>query len=241
MKVGIPVKPHTSIRYIEELDSFLDFFEIYTMVNYHFDFLLKYRKPIVIHIPHFGDDINFANPSKTKESLSILKWGIMLANKYDSTKIIFHPGLIEDDSCSIDFVINFIANNYDRRFLVENMPYSFKGCKEIGGEYSEIRKILTGSRVGFCLDFTHALEYATRVHKEITSFVNQLLSLNPVHFHLTDTYLKTVYADDIHLNFWEGDLELEKIKNLIPKTSWVTLETPRNLIKQKEEIAFLKK
>ncbi|MFZ2970511.1 MAG: TIM barrel protein [Minisyncoccia bacterium] len=167
MKIGIKISEQTTRQYVGKISSSICFFEIYVLprrTHEYLDWLLSFKKPVVIHMPHFANGINFANPDRKDINLESLEYSIKLADYLGSEKIIFHPELIENGSRndSIDSAVKFFKQNYDPRLLVENMPFSSDGHEHLGGSFNEIADIIDHTGVNFCLDFAHAAEYAKK-------------------------------------------------------------------------------
>ncbi|MFZ2970510.1 MAG: hypothetical protein WA063_05145 [Minisyncoccia bacterium] len=65
---------------------------------------------------------------------------------------------------------------------------------------------------------------------DLRSQIAEFLSLEPKHFHLTDTDLNKVFDrkyNEDHLNLGKGDMDINLILDIIPEDAWVTLETPQ--------------
>lgn len=243
LKVGIKIGNLSPMGYLEKIIDFIDFIEIYAHPDFDTDFILQFKKPVVIHIPHFANKINFANPERENTNIAFLNHAKKLADKFNSEKIIFHPELKEDDDCSIENIINFLNKNFDQRLLIENMPYSSEGFEHFGGTYEDLTIIMSRSNIGFCLDFNHAEAYAIRKNLNLKKFLDQLLSLKPSHFHISDVDFSQAFDfqfNEEHVNFEEGNATLNLYKKLIPKKSYITIETPQVAKKQIKEIQFLK-
>jgi endonuclease IV len=240
MRVGIKMGPVNSEEYVGKISFDADFFEVYARKGYDCDFLLKYNKPVMVHIPHSGDQVNFADSQKKEINLQNLDWALKLANKFKSQVIVFHPGRVESEFCSIENAINFIKEHHDKRLHVENVPLKGKRFKSIGGSFEDIKRIMQEADVGFCLDMAHAIEYAKAAGLEAAPFIKKMLSLKPDYFHLTDTPLEEDTKTP-HLNLGEGKLDLKLMKSLLPNNALIALETPGDAKKQKKEIAFMKK
>jgi endonuclease IV len=243
IKIGIKIGPQSDLKEFEKTVPYADFIELYGKSGFDYSFVKKYKKPVVVHAPNFGQGINYANSCKEGANLASLTWAKETADFFGSDKIIVHAELIENDCSDIKNSINFLIKNFDKRIHIENMPYSSMGYRHIGAEPKEIREIIEKTGVNFCLDLSHAAEYAAFIKKDYEKVINELLSLKPNHFHLSDSNLEAVFKEDfdeLHLNFFKGNIDLVGIKGLIPKDSWVTLETVNIFKEQIKEIEFLK-
>ncbi len=246
IRVGIKITPNIKEAYKKSVENQIDYFELYADLKggYNDSYLLNLNVPVlVIHVAHFGSGVNFLNSSREKVDAQALEKALELADYFRAEKIVLHPEEMENEFCSADNLIKFLENNNDDRLLIENMPFSSEGIEHFGRNCHEIRRIISGASIGFCLDFTHACEYGARMHLDSGKLMQELLSLNPRHFHLADTDLSKVFDpayDETHLNLGEGNMDIQTIKKLIPNNSEVTLETPQNMEKQIEEIKYLK-
>lgn len=246
LKVGVKIMPSIKKGYIRQIENFADYFEIYADLNIKCDdnYLLELGLPVsAVHVAHFDNGVNFSDNSKKEINLLALKRALEIAYHFGSKKIIFHPELIEHGLCSVNNLIEFLKINYDSRLVIENMPFSSEGIGHLCRNYEEIKEVIVKTGIGFCLDFTHASEYAMRIGLDSEKLMRKLLLLNPIHFHLADTDLSKVFDlnyNETHLNLGMGDINMELIKKIIPKKSEVTIETPQNLQKQIKEIKYLK-
>lgn len=247
IKVGVKITPSVKEGYIKKIEKFADYFEIYADldVKYGDRCLSELSLPVsVVHTAHLGEGVNFLNSSREKVNIQALENALELADYFGSEKIVFHPEEMENEFCSVDNLIGFLENNYDNRLLIENMPYSSEGVEHFGRNCYEIRRIISVTAIGFCLDFTHACEYGAKMCLDSGKLIQELLSLNPKHFHLADTDLNKVFEpayNETHLNLGSGNMDIRTIKKFIPNNSDVTLETPQNMEKQIWEIKYLKK
>ena len=240
--LGLKVGPRLNEEYIGKVYDAVDFLEIYASTESNFDILNSFNKPIVVHVMHFGNSVNFANPKRIKQNEAALSHAIKLADKFNASKLIFHPELKEDESCTVDVLKKFIKSHYDERLHIESMPFSSMGYKHFAASVDEIKNLLSLLGVKFCLDFAHTSEYLTKEKLPI-ELLRAYLALKPNHFHLTDTNLAEVFDisyNEKHLSLGEGNLDLEYCRDLLPDNCWITLETPPNAEKQLNELAFLR-
>ncbi len=246
VKIGVKINSSTKENYIRQIKKFVDYFEVCVDLNVKCDdnCLLNFDLPVsTIHVASFYSGVNFSNSSRKKVNLLALQTAFKYADHYKSKKIIFHPEVIENNLCSVSNLIRFLKTNYDSRLIVENMPFSSGYFEHLCRNHEEIAKVIMKAKVGFCLDFAHASEYAMRTGVNSEELINRLFLLNPVHFHLTDTKLNKVFDqnyNETHLNFGMGDVNIRLIKGKINKNAEVTIETPQNIKKQIKEIKYLK-
>lgn len=244
LKVGVKIGPQSPKDYVDKICQYADFIEIYGRVNFDYENVEACRKPVVVHAPHFQEGVNLANPEKEKQNLEALEWAHTTADKFGSNKIIFHCDSKENEECSLMQTIKFLKENFAPRIHIENMPISSEGVTHLGNTPEEIKMVMKETGVKFCLDLAHVAEYALLKKINLEKLLEDYFVLSPFHFHLSDADMERVANNQpnaYHKNLLEGDLDLKTLKRFIPKGSWVTLETPQILEKQKKEIEFLKK
>jgi len=239
-KIGLKIGPWT--QDIKRIDKWgADFFELYASQT--LEWLAGCKTPVkVVHMAHFRDGVNPANPARRKRNALALGLALSLANQTGAKKIILHPELKEGPDCSVEALVDFISSSYDSRLLIENMPYSSSGQSHYCSSPDEIKKVIEETKIGFCLDYPHAAEYAARLNLDLEMLLKNFLALKPRHFHLADTDLRSVFKEQYneeHLNLWEGNLPLELIRKYIPEDAQITLETPKSK-KQREEMLYLR-
>lgn len=100
-----------------------------------------------------------------------------------------------------------------------------KFCR--GYNVKEIKQIIETANCGFCLDFGHAICSANSQGENIYEYCKKFIKLNPNMFHLTDNEDVTSPYDS-HSHFGEGQLNIDKIKSILPKNAIITLETIKN-------------
>ncbi|MBN1385727.1 sugar phosphate isomerase/epimerase [Candidatus Woesearchaeota archaeon] len=243
MKVGIKVWPDVPLEYVRRIRDHVDFFELYAFPDHGYDDFLGIGRPIIIHNAHSFNKVNFADPAKGKINLASLMWSQHLADRFDSSKIIIHPELAENPACNIDSVRDFVRKHHDRRMMIENMPPAVHGFRHLVNTPEDVESVIRPCRIGFCLDLSHAFEYAHYFGLDVRPFIQRMVDLKPSHFHMTDTKLEKKPIGsyrEIHMNFWEGGIDLDMLKGLLPKDAEVTIETPQVFEKQIKEIGFLR-
>lgn len=243
MLIGTKVGPQDTTETAKAKAKIADFFEIYGDFDCEYKILKNFNKPVVVHFPHFAEGVNFSNPGRKKINQKAIKWSVKMADKFNSNKIVVHSELKENGKCSTDVLMNFIKQNHDPRLLIENSPYTSRSFRYFCSEYDEIKQVMDKCKIGFCFDMTHAFTYAIIAGIEPKPFLEKLLTLNPAHFHVSDTDIEQVRKNDntgYHLSLFEGNTDLNLIKSLLPKDAAVTLETKQNIQKQKKEAEFLR-
>jgi endonuclease IV len=207
-------------------NSKLDYIELFVkpdcnLINIRY--WSAFNIPIVLHAPHSGVGINFAskeNREINKETLNKLS---IIATNLKPEYIIFHAGLNNDYKETVIQLKEF-TNKYN--CLIENKPAITKDIDyPVGVEYEELGKLLEALTCEFCLDIGHAICAANYFHIDRQKFINRLLELEPIMFHITDCYCNTII--DNHSNFGKGNLFINfpNILDIIPDNSMVTIET----------------
>lgn len=245
IKIGVKFGPTMSSEYPKEIKDMADYFELYGKTDFDYSFAERYTKPIVVHAPHFFEKVNFCNPKREKINLEAINWAKKTADKFGAEKIIIHPEFKETKECSLGVLTNFIKENFDKRFYIENMPCEAEGNRSyFCSTPEEIKEVVQNTGVNFCLDFAHATEYAAGADLDLEKFLKELLSLSPGHFHISDSNLKNIKnmkLEDEHLTLFKGSIDLNLIKNLLPDNAEVTIETPQIVSEQLKEMEFLRK
>ena len=206
------------------LDKFVeesDFFEVQAIQSNDYSFLKKYDKKIVVHSEHSGFDVNISNLSKYEFNLKAINFAKEVADLCQAEKIVIHPGYNEGANCSLENVISFLRENFDSRFCIENVPYEAFGYVKFGSSVDEIKRIVDETGVGFCFDINHAILYSVSVGLDYWDVLKDFEELSPRHYHLCGHNLK-VGKD--HFNFCDGDLDIERVFEIISSDANITLE-----------------
>lgn len=204
-----------------------DYIELYIVPN-TLDTLDKWSKlkiPFVIHCPHFAHGFNLAKKEKKKSNQKIYKEVKEFADKLSAKYIIFHGGI----DGNIEETAQQLSNLKEPRALIENKPYralpnKMNGTFCRGYNLEEIGYVKEISKCGFCLDIGHAICSANSQKNEPYAYVKSFLELNPDMFHLTDNTDITSEFDS-HPHLGTGELDLSKIKKILPVNAIITLET----------------
>lgn len=222
MKFG--VKTYDDEKFLDFFEGKCDFFEVQAIRGNDYSFLKKYKTPIVIHCEHDVLGVNIANSSKYKFNLDAINFARKLADEINAKKIIIHPGNYEDKNCTTENTIKFLKKNYDSRFCVENVPYFSQkfNTKKIGATVEEMKKILAETKLGFCFDINHAIEYSIQEGLDYWKILKEFEKLNPTHYHIGGENLSSSAS---HLSLSKSDLDLDKIFGLVRKNAEFTLET----------------
>ena len=183
----------------------------------------KAEAPFVVHAPN-ESVLDLSTAEKTKENTIIFSEVQQFADELDAHQIIVHPGYGRIKE-SVDQLLQFS----DKRICIENMPFHSLHNSRIlvGSTYAHLEQMLAITNYHFCLDIGHAIVAAHNLKLDYMAFLQQLLTLKPVIFHLNDGFIDS--EKDLHLHFGEGNFPIKKIIDLIPPDSAISLETPKKL------------
>lgn len=223
-----------------------DYIELYVVPSSN-ETLNEWKKlniPFIIHCPHFAHGFNLAKVEKKDSNLDIYLQVKKFADELNSPYIIFHGGI----DGSIEETAKQLKSFNEPRALIENKPM-IALPNRMGGNFcrgynpEEIKAVIETAGCGFCLDFGHAICSANAQKKNVYDYCREFLQFSPKMFHLTDIDdITSVY--DSHPHLGKGQLDLEKIFQMIPDDTHVTFETIKNskenLDDFKEDMNFLK-
>lgn len=187
--------------------------------------------PYILHAPHSAQGLNFSiqnlQDSNRRHCEEIQRYAQSLRPQY----VIFHPGVqgaVEETIRQINFFKNDFSDIFGTA-LIENKPkIGLNDEKCIGASPMEIDTIIKNTRLGFCLDFGHALCYAAAAEIDCFEVLRDFLAFSPAVFHLSDGHTNSVF--DGHLHFGSGDYDLRRIVSPISTRtdSYITLETEKS-------------
>lgn len=234
-KLGLKLWSINTDCYYEEAkrlynEGWFDYIELYVVPN-SLDKIEKWKKieiPFIIHCPHFAHGFNLAKKEKKGSNRKIFDEVQKYADILNAKYIVIHGGI----DGNVEETATQLASFCEPRALIENKPMIALPNK-MGGKFcrgyniEEIKYIKNVANCGFCLDFGHAICSANSQDREIYSYCEEFLSLNPQMFHLTDN-MDITSPYDSHLHLGEGELDLEKIKKILPQNAIITLETVKN-------------
>ena len=184
----------------------------------------KAKLPIIIHAPN-ESILSIGITDKFAKNMHIFSVVQKFADDLNPSKIIVHP-----DTGELQINIENLHKFNDFRICLENMPY-FSLHNEgtlNGSNFLDLEKILSSTGYNFCLDLGHAIIAANNLKIDYMSFIHQFMKLKPTMFHLNDGRLNS--TRDSHLHFGDGDFPIQKILKMIPPSSQITLETPKNIL-----------
>lgn len=194
-----------------------DFIELYivpdTIQNDDLDILKGI--PVQIHAPHSFHNFNLYELNKEKIDLfknQIIKTANFLNAKY----IILHPGINNDFK---GFKEN-VAQIYDKRILIENMPdTALDGSKvHFGCSLEHLNFIKKECGFDICFDFEHALVGIISKNLNYKDYLKSLISeLSPYYFHISGN--NENIPIDTHKNLWESCFDIKWTKKLLNELS----------------------
>ncbi len=185
----------------------------------------------MIHAPHHTHGLNLCRPDLARKNRNLLDQAKQYAELLDADKIIVHPGVGTDleESC------RQLRENSDERILVENMPYwGLNGMPCLGATLDALKRLISASRGGFCLDIGHAIKSAASRELDVYSELERFMGLKPEVVHIMDGESSNRFDEHLHLG--DGDYHWPKIKTALSENGLLnarfTVETP------KEETTF---
>ena len=215
------------INYTKEINSlfkdgyfhYIELFAVLGSFNETIDYWKQFSIPIIIHAPHSLSGMNLSLSEERENNKKKLNETFNFADALNSEYIIFNAGI----NGKIEETINQLLPFADKRCLIENKPAKgLNGEKCLGTTADEIKYIQKELKIGFCLDFGHAICSANTNKINPHEFINGLMLLNPSMYHLSDgIYLNEI---DSHLHFGKGTFPLMDFFNLIPEGAKVSNE-----------------
>jgi len=231
MKLG--VKTFDNKKYIEHFKDKVDFIEVMSFAKKE-DII---NNKIVIHCKHQRFGINPADKTKEKENLEELKKGQEIADFTKASKIIFHPGLIENKKCSREQAIKILNSTKDKRIIIENLPRMKEGEK-LCSTPDETAKFMKETEKDLCFDLNHAISAAYSDEKDPYEYIAGFIKLKPVHYHLGG---QTLPDDTTHIALTESNIDLERIIRMLPEDAEVSLEVTQDIQKTEKDIDLFRK
>jgi len=237
MKIGIKFFPDNAGR-LKELSKHIDFAEVMAIEGADFAPFQETGLPVTLHCEHSRFGVNPASIEKRDKTVSAVNFALELADRFSSRFVVVHPGVLEDNKCSLENTTDLLKQFRDKRIVVENLPLWFgpeKAHKCVAPTPEEMEIILsaTGNRV--CLDFGHAAVTAHEIGEEHVGFVKRFMELKPSYFHISDND----GTADLHMSLGEGKLDIKAFKGMVGE-GYVALETDIITEKQINDIRLLK-
>lgn len=237
----------TYLREAERLyaDGFFSYIELYVVPG-SLECLPAWKTvkiPFLIHNAHFMQHFNLADRERAESNRKIYEETRRFADALNARWIIFHGGI----DGNIEETARQLSAFREPRALIENKPFRALPNR-MGGNFcrgydiAELKRVMDASGCGFCLDFGHAVCAANSLRREPYSYIEELMTLNPAMYHLTDVNDMTSEYDS-HPHLGKGTLDLNRIQNLIPDSAYVTVETEKTSSTQltdfRDDILFL--
>lgn len=222
-----------AIRLYEEgIYSYIELYIVPGSFDNYINLWKSFKIPFSLHAPHYMNGMNLADKSNLVKNLELTAEVQKFADELKAEYIIFHPGMEGD----IEETVRQLNIINDHRIFIENKPYIAPLKQNFicnGNSPEEINYILNNTNVKFCLDVGHAICAANSYEKDPLDFLNEFINLNPAMYHLSDGEMNSKI--DKHLNFGQGDFDIEKILNFLPENARITLETNKNPEKNLED------
>lgn len=201
--------------------------------------------PYTIHCPHSMHGFNLADKSKRGYNARIFDEVRTFADKLQTDYIIVHGGAEGEINETAE---QFAALN-EPRAIIENKPYraivnsyGINFCR--GYNKEELQTVIEKAHCGFCLDFVHAACAANSQKRNIYDYIEDLGSLKPKMFHLSN--MEDITSEyDSHIHLADGNLDIVRLLSMFSKEMKITLETKKifktSLQDFEEDINFIKK
>ena len=208
-------------------DGHFDYIELYVVPGTYALTIKKwssFKVEYIIHCPHSGCGFNLADSKLREENRLKFKEAQDFANTLKADYIIVHLG----NNGYLNESIFQLKGIFDERICIENKPIEgLNGEECIGCTPEDIKKVLKETHAkSLAMDFGHAIYAANKLNVNSCDFIENLLTLNPKIFHLSDGQINL--TKDYHSNFGEGNFNLAKLISYIPKNAHVTLEIPQD-------------
>ena len=243
MKIGVKIWPDDA-DYAFEIAEHVDFIEVMAKQGEDLSFLQDMDMPFVVHAEHGKLGVNYADASKAALNKSSIDFAIKLADKIDAKAVIIHPGFFDGSpGQSLEQSIGFIQSLTDNRIIIENILLREEGDgKTIEFPFTTpegMKQLLDATNRRMCLDFSHAHATACMLNISYIDVLEKFVQMLPRHFHACGGVEGE--PKDMHIHLWEGTLNIDAFKRMLPKDAWVTLETPTDLEGQIQDIEMMRK
>ncbi|MGM0510383.1 MAG: sugar phosphate isomerase/epimerase family protein [Thermoplasmatota archaeon] len=160
---------------------------------------------IQVHAPF--NDLNIAsmNPGLRQAAIQEIERSYEMAVELDAEMVTMHPGVYSPigrywegtEEAAIGSLkrLNEMADDYGLNVAVENMPNL---DVTMGVTPEDMRELLDGSDMPFCLDIGHAYT---------SGRLDDFLEFEPVNLHIHDNKGE----EDVHLPLGEGEIDIEHV------------------------------
>ena len=231
MKFG--AKDYFDEDFLDYFADKADFLEVQGLRTHNYDFIRKYKLPIVVHAEH---DKQGSNPADSfcSTNLESLRNSQRIADSVNGKKIVLHPGVIKDKNCSKENAIRFIKGIDDNRILLENIgqPMGLSNAPE------KMKELIEETGKGFIFDVAHAMINANRFGEDQIDFIKRFIRLGPSHFHISGQMISEL--NDQHLALHECDIDWYEILKLFPKDAEVTMEVTQDVEKTAKDLDMIR-
>lgn len=221
------------LRYYNEgIFQYIELFSIPGTFEDTIAYWKRFKIPFGIHAPHSAAGLNLACCENRYFNKLKIEESVKFADHLKADYIIFHSGI----DGSPDEVISQLKYYSDSRILIENKPIrGLDGSICIGAKIDELQYIISSLKVGFCLDFGHAICAARTLNTDPLNFIQKLnQTLNPSVYHLTDGDYSSEL--DSHLHYGKGTFPLKSLLQFVPDGYKVTNEAKRYVNENLEEV-----
>ena len=175
--------------------------------------------PVLVHGPTTRDGLNPA----VGQGKNFLEETLNFADRVQSEKIIFHPGM----GGNLENVLSFFSCFSGKRLIIENMPFYSLDWRECqGAPPEEINTIVQEIGCSFCLDVGHGAKYACSKDLDFLTVIKRFEKINPFMYHISDGFIDNDM--DEHLNMGNGDIPYQEIFQIIDSEKAMTLETAKS-------------
>ena len=199
--------------------QYIELFAVLESYDETIEYWKQFSIPIIIHAPHSFAGMNLSLPEERENNKKKLRETFHFADALKSEFIIFHSGV----NGAIEETITQLRPFIDSRCLIENKPaIGLNGEKCLGSTPNEIELILNELRIGFCLDFGHAICSANTMKKDALDFINEFMALNPSMYHLSDGEYTSEL--DSHAHYGKGTFPLKELLKMLPQGAKVSDE-----------------
>ena len=252
MKLGLKLWSINTDYYLAEAKrlydkGLYDYIELYAVPNTAETIPLwkSLNIPFTIHCPHSVHGFNLADANKRKANTKLFGEVRKFADELQTDYIIIHGG-VEGE---INETAEQLAALNEPRAIIENKPYralvnihGINFCR--GYNKKELETVINKSHCGFCLDFVHAACAANSTKCNIYDYIEDLGSLKPKMFHLSN--MEDISSEyDSHIHLADGKFDISRLLSMFPKEMKITLETKKifktSLQDFEEDIKFIKK
>lgn len=228
LKLGVHEKELAAVAKTLWQEKQFDFLELYVLKNARVDqaeFWNWYDGVLVLHAPHSAGGFNFARSEMAADNAKTLELLDAFREQMNPAMMVFHSGADGDIEETFRQVAA-LRREYPELhsvMLLENKPrLGLNGEYCLGSSSEEMRKILTETECGFCLDVRHAFAYAAWAGLEWRGIIEDFAALKPRLWHAADGGINSNV--DSHNHIGEGTMPWEEIGAFWDENFLVTIE-----------------